>query len=86
MPGYFVVHSLKGWPFLRKLAESGAVQWTECLSMAQRFGTREEAEVEAFTVTIRWGFTYDLEVLTDEEAKRHEKDFPERWKIAWGTP
>lgn len=85
MPGYFVVHSLKGWPFLRLLAESGAVQWTECVSMAQRFGTREEAEVGAFAVTTRWGLTYDLEVLTNEEAKQHEKSFEERSKIAWGT-
>lgn len=86
MPGYFVVHSLKGWPFLRLLADSGAIQWTECVSMAQRFKTREEAEAGAFMVSVRWGLTYDLEVITNEEAKLHEKSFAERSKVAWLTP
>lgn len=79
----FVVHSRKGWPFLRKLAESGAVQWTECVSMAQRFGTREEAEVEAVSLAARTGLLYELEILTVAEAKLREKSFSERAKLAW---
>jgi hypothetical protein len=82
----FVVHSLKGWPFLRKLAESGAIQWTECVSMAQRFGTREEAENEAFMVSARWAMSYDLVVLTVAEAKEREKSFAERTRGLWVLP
>jgi hypothetical protein len=78
----FVVHSLKGWPFLRKLGP-GAVQWTECVSMAQKFGTREEAEAEAFAVAVRWAMSYDLEVVTVAEALAQEKSFAERAKLAW---
>lgn len=71
----WVVWSHSGWPFLRKLAESGSVHWTECVSMANQYASVEEAEADAFMVGVRWGMTYTLEVVPLEEAREIERKF-----------